>query len=79
MFVPAPPPLLLLLFVSAAGSIGEREIGGCDCFYVDDQRGNDFASGTSAATAWRTLRRVNNATVAPGTSSRGSQSHSYTA
>ena len=77
MFVPAPPPLLLLLFVSAAGSIGEREIGGCDC--VDDQRGNDFASGTSAATAWRTLRRVNNATVAPGTSSRGSQSHSYTA
>jgi hypothetical protein len=28
---------------------------------------------------YRTLRRLNNATVAPGTSSRGSQSHSYTA
>ncbi len=35
-------------------------------FYVDATTGNDTNAGTSAATAWRTLSKVNNSIFAPG-------------
>ena len=35
-------------------------------WHVDSKGGNDAAAGTSPATAWKTLRRVNRAKIAPG-------------
>ncbi|MBG0829931.1 right-handed parallel beta-helix repeat-containing protein [Planomonospora sp. ID67723] len=35
-------------------------------YYVDSQRGNDSAAGTSAATAWQSLEAVNGTELKPG-------------
>ena len=35
-------------------------------WHVDSEGGNDAAAGTSPATAWKTLERVNSAKIAPG-------------
>src|SRR5439155_206440 len=47
---------------------GPAPVGGAigTTYYVDDVAGNDSNSGTSESTAWRTLGKVSNVTLAPG-------------
>ncbi|MCL2879621.1 MAG: hypothetical protein FWF29_05180 [Treponema sp.] len=47
-------------------SRGRSVIPGTRTFYVDYQRGNDDNSGLSPVAAWKTLTKVNNATLRPG-------------
>ena len=51
----------LLLVIVAAGS--DARAG---TFYVDAARGDDAGSGAQPETAWRSLARVNRASLAPG-------------
>ncbi|GAA3446179.1 right-handed parallel beta-helix repeat-containing protein [Planomonospora venezuelensis] len=51
MLVPAPATA-----AAAAGTV----------YYVDSQRGNDSATGTSATTAWQSLQAVNGTELKPG-------------
>ncbi len=53
-------PLLGLLAVLAGSIVHARE------FYVDAERGNDTLDGIKPESAWRSLARVNRATLVPG-------------
>ena len=51
---------LCAAIIAAAGSASATT------WHVDSEGGDDAAAGTSPATAWKTLERVNNAKIAPG-------------
>lgn len=53
-----------LVTLTAAAALAERTVPAT--FYVDSERGDDDAAGTTETAAWRTLDRVNNATLIPG-------------
>jgi hypothetical protein len=70
---PTYPLLLDTAINSMLGRISNALICGANlgfpfgsAFYVDSAGGNDSNSGTSEASAWRTLGRANNAPLAPG-------------
>jgi parallel beta-helix repeat protein len=50
------------------GAISTCATGGAGAHYVDATAGNDTADGTTPATAWRTIARVNGQTFQPGDS-----------
>jgi hypothetical protein len=60
--------LLVLLVILGIGAISisvkVRETGAT--YYVDDASGHDAASGTSPATAWKSLNKVNRTSLKPG-------------
>ena len=46
--------------------IGWASVAGAATYYVDATNGNDSASGTTTATAWKTINKVNTSTFAAG-------------
>ena len=46
--------------------VGWASIAGAATYYVDATNGNDSASGTTTATAWKTINKVNTSTFAAG-------------
>jgi len=46
--------------------VGWASVAGAATYYVDATNGNDSASGTTTATAWKTINKVNTSTFAAG-------------
>ena len=46
--------------------VGWASVAGAATYYVDATNGNDSASGTTIATAWKTINKVNTSTFAAG-------------
>ncbi len=57
---------MVLLALGAAAGMAWAERTTPATFYIDPDKGNDAAEGTTDASAWKSLERVNTATFIPG-------------
>lgn len=59
--------IVLTIFIQTLPSFAaNQENPSGTVYYVDSKKGSDYFSGTSAAKAWKSLKKVNSTVFRPG-------------